>query len=277
MKVKAIKLNKVESFTLYPLSDVHWPEHDHDKLEAWRDAVLKDPKALVTLGGDLFDFARGKYRSHITEYTGDDNSRKAIDTFAYEKIDGLVKFLTPVAQQGKIIGVCVGNHFWRFFNGRVSDQEAAIQLGVGDTFVGALGLFRVDLKYGSVRIALHHDAGRKGGTASADLLCFQHWSHAVDSDIYIAGHTHRQYAGIFQTKVKISQDDEKISDQKLVVIRSGAFLKGYSESVLQPELPYMPDYAEVAMLPPSVLGIVSVEAEVNKNGKIFYTLKQKTL
>ena len=275
MKVRAIKMQKLNDFTLYPLSDVHWPEHDHDKLKEWRDVVLSDKTALVTLGGDLFDFARGKYRSHIASYTGDINSRKAIDEFAYSKIEGFVEFLRPVAN--KVIGTCVGNHFHGFANGRVSDQELAIQLGIQDTFVGALGLFRVDLKHGSVRIALHHDAGRRGGTASADMLVFQHWSHAVASDIYVAGHTHRQYAGIYQTKITIDGEHEKIADQKLVFIRSGAFLRGYAESVTNPEAPYMPDYAEVAMLPPSVLGIVSVGVEVSPAKKVYYTLKQRTL
>jgi hypothetical protein len=277
MKVSSIKLNKLSSFTLYPLSDVHWPEHDQEKLEQWRDVVLRDPQALVTLGGDLMDFARGKYRSHIAAYTGDTNSRKALDDFAYEKIDGIVEFLMPIAQQGKIIGTCVGNHFYTFANGRVSDQEVAIKLGIPETFVGALGLFRVDLKTGSVRIALHHDAGRKGGTASADMLVFQHWSHNVASDIYVAGHTHRQYAGIYQTRITIDSERDKITDQKLVFLRSGAFLKGYAESAVDPESPFMPDYAEVAMLPPSVLGIISVEVEISATGRIHYTLKQRTL
>jgi hypothetical protein len=266
-----------ETFTIYPLSDVHWPEHDQEKLEQWRDAVLKDNSALVTLGGDLCDFARGTYRAHIGSYVADDNSRKAIDEFAYSKVDGLVEFLTPIAQQGKIIGTCVGNHFWRFANGRVSDQEVALGLGLGETFVGAFGLFRIDVNGKSVRIALHHDAGRRGGTASADMLAFQHWSHAVAADIYIAGHTHRQYAGIYQTKVKIHETEDKVSDEKLVFIRSGAFLRGYAESVFNPEEPFIPDYAEVAMLPPSVLGIVSVTVDVDAKGKVHYTLKQRTL
>lgn len=275
MKVRSIKLKKQNGFTLYPLSDVHWPEHDREKLETWREVVKNDPKAIVTLGGDMFDFARGKYRKHIASYTADDNSRSFVDEIAYAKIEGLAEFLKPISS--KIIGTCVGNHFWRFVNGRVSDQELALMMGVGDTFVGALGLFRVDLAGGSVRIALHHDAGRRGGTASADMLAFQHWSHAVASDIYVAGHTHRQYAGIYQTKITIDQEVEKISDQKLVFVRSGAFLKGYEKSVFEPEAPFMPDYAEVMMLPPSVMGIISVGVDVSKKGKLLYTLTQRTL
>ena len=275
MKVLAIDKKSDVAFTLYPLSDVHWPQQDHDKLFAWRDAVLRDPTSLVTLGGDLCDFARGKYRGHINEYAGDDNSRVAIDDFAYSYVENIADFLRPIAN--KVIAVCVGNHFWRFNNGRVSDQEIALDLGVGDKFVGALGLLRVDLAGGPVRIALHHDAGRRGGTAGADMLAFQHWSHNVAADIYVAGHTHRQYAGIFQAKVIIDSEEEKISDQKLVFLRSGAFLRGYAESVLTPEEPYVPDYAEVAMLPPSVLGIISVNAEVAENGKTYYTLQQRTL
>jgi hypothetical protein len=224
----------------------------------------------------MFDFARGTHRKYIAAYTADDNSRRPLDDLAYGQVDAFAEFLEPV--KDKVIGTCVGNHFWRFADGRVSDQELAIRMGIGDTFVGSLGLFRVDLGYGrSVRIALHHDAGRKGGTASADMLVFQHWSHNVSADIYVAGHTHRQYASIFQTRIMIDDEDEKVNDQKLVFVRSGAFLRGYAESIDNPEAPYMPDYAEVAMLPPSVLGIISVVAKVVKSGKLYYTLQQRTL
>lgn len=275
MKVLSL-VRKESKFTLYPLSDVHWPAHDHEKLGQWREAVLEDDSAIVTLGGDMFDFARGKYRAHIAGYQADNNSRAAVDGFAYSMVEGLAAFLKPVAK--KIIGVCVGNHFWGFANGRVSDQELALQLGVGDKFVGALGLFRVNMKRGSFRLALHHDAGRKGGTASADMLAFQHWSHAVASDVYIAGHTHRQYAGIFHTRIQIDEGEiDKVGDTKLVFVRSGAFLRGYAESVMDPEAPFTPDYAEVMMLPPSALGIISVEAEISLKGKKYYTLKQRTL
>jgi len=276
MKVLSIDRKGSTTFTLYPLSDVHWPAHDMEKLEAWRDAVKADDNALVTLGGDMMDFARGKYRKHVAAYTEDSNSRSALDDYAYSKLDGMAEFLSPV--RDKIIAVTVGNHFWTFANGRVSDQELALQLGLGDKFVGALGLLRVDMGYGTqVRIALHHDAGRRGGTASADMLAFQHWSHNVSSDIYVAGHTHRQYAGIFQARVLIDAAEDKVNDQKLVFIRTGAFLRGYAESVHSPEAPFLPDYAEVAMLPPSVLGIISVAATARKNGKLYYTLQQRTL
>ena len=275
MKIRPVTV-KGRKFTLYPLSDVHWPRHDHDKLEEWRRVVLDDPTGLVTLGGDLFDFARGKYRMHLEAFTADNNSRLAVDDPAYSLIEDMAHFLKPVAK--RVIGTCVGNHFWRFADGRVSDQELAIQMGIADTFVGALGLFRVDLGgRAKVKVALHHDAGRKGGTASADMLAFQHWSHAVQSNIYVAGHTHRQYAGIYQARITIDDDEDRVSDQKLVFVRSGAFLKGYTESVTDPEKPFIPDYAEVAMLPPSVLGIISVGVEATPRGKLCYELKQRTL
>lgn len=275
MKLRTLSLPG-SRFTLYPLSDVHWPIHEPDKLEAWRETVLADKTAVVTLGGDLFDFARGKYRMHLNGYVADGNSRSPVDNMAYGWVEDFVRFLKPL--KSKILMTCVGNHFWQFTNGRVSDQEVALQLGQGESFVGAFGMARVKLRdrY-SVRIALHHDAGRKGGTASADMLAFQHWSHACASDIYVAGHTHRQYAGIYQTRITVREDEKKIGDQKLVFVRSGAFLKGYADSISRPDEPFQPDYAEVMMLPPSVFGIISVEVEASPTGKLSYTLKQKTL
>lgn len=276
MKVVPIRVN-ASKFTLYPLSDVHWPAHDHQKLEAWRESVLADDHSIVTLGGDLFDFARGKYRAHMNSYVADDNSRKAVDEMAYGYVDGLAEFLKPVAK--RVVMTTTGNHFWRFANGRVSDQQLALEIGRPETFVGAFGLGRLTLaKRASLILALHHDAGKKGGTASADLLAFQHWSHACDADIYVAGHTHRQYAGVFTTRITVRDDQsDKIGDRKLVFVRSGAFLRGYAESVTSAEAPFIPDYAEVAMLPPSVFGIISVGVEASASGKLRYRLSQQTL
>lgn len=275
MKVRSLALPNTK-FTLYPLSDVHWPEHEQGKLDVWLETVKADPTAIVTLGGDLFDFARGHYRSHLNSYTDDGNSRSPVDDMAYGFVEDMARYLKPIKH--KVIMTCVGNHFWQFTDGRVSDQELALQLGRGDTFVGAFGMTKVKLKdRATVRIALHHDAGRKGGTASADMNAFQHWSHACASDIYVAGHTHRQYAGIYQTRITVRDDEDKIGDQKLVFVRSGAYLKGYGDTITSPERPFVPNYAEVMMLPPSVFGIISVEVSASPTGRLRYTLKQTTL
>jgi predicted phosphodiesterase len=264
-----------DGFTLFPLSDVHWPYHDAEKLEEWRRQVLATPNSIVTLGGDLFDFARGKYRSHLNSYTADDNSRSPIDELAWKWVDEMAEFLGPV--RDRILMTCVGNHFWRFQNGRVSDQELVNQLGRPNSFVGAFGIARLKVGPASIKVALHHDAGKKGGTASSDLLAFKHWSSNVAADIFLAGHTHRQYAGIFETRITVGDDEDKIRDQKLVFIRTGAFLKGYGGHHTSATEPFVPDYAEVAMLPPSVLGIVSVRVGLLPSGRPQYEIRQLSL
>lgn len=273
--MKVMSRDAHDGFTLFPLSDVHWPYHDVEKLEEWRRQVLKTKGSLITLGGDLFDFARGKYRAHLNSYTADDNSRSPIDEMAWAWVDGMAKFLKPI--RDRILMTCVGNHFWRFQDGRVSDQELANELGRGDSFVGAFGIARVKVGKTAVKIALHHDAGKKGGTASSDLLAFKHWSSNVDADIFLAGHTHRQYAGIFETRITVGDDEDKIRDKKLVFCRTGAFLKGYGGHHTDPSKPFVPDYAEVAMLPPSVLGIVSVRVGLLPSGRPQYEIRQLSL
>lgn len=275
MKVRAITLKR-PTFTLYPLSDVHFPAHEVEKLKAWRTAVLDDPTALVTLGGDLIDFCRTTLRSYLGAYTADSNSMSPINDMAMSQVEDLAAFLKPI--RDKVILTSVGNHAWRFPTGRMSDQELALKLGIEQTWVGALGIARINLAgRANVTIALHHDAGRKGGTASSDLLAFQHWSHACAADIYCAGHTHRQYAGVFNTRITIDDEQEKIRARHLVFMRTGAFLKGYGDSVPDAVQPYEADYAEEKMLAPSVLGIVSCKVTADPVGKIRYSLRQDTL
>lgn len=277
MKVRAITLKR-PSFTLYPLSDVHWPNHDDDRLREWRDAVLADPEGLVTLGGDMIDFARTTLRSYLGAYTADSNSMAPIEAMAYSQVEGLAEFLRPV--RDRIILTTVGNHAWKFQNGRMSDQELALSLGMGETWAGAFGIARIDLD-GRAHpiIALHHDAGRKGGTASTDVLAFVHWSNACAADIYCAGHTHRQYAGIFNTRITIDAEQTKIRAKHLVFVRTGAFLKGYGDNIEDAEagLPYRADYAEEKMLAPSPLGLVRVRVEATPTGTLRYDLSQRTL
>ena len=275
MKVRAINLFN-RSFTLYPLSDVHWPRHEPDKLNAWRDAVLADPEAVVTLGGDMVDFARTTARAYLGAYQSDSNSLLPLDDMAYSQLEDLANFLKPVAD--RIVLTSVGNHAWIFKNGRVSDQELALKLGRAETWCGPLGIARLNLSGKTpVTIALHHDAGRKGGTASTDLLAFVHWSNATAADIYCAGHTHRQYAGVFSTRITIDAEEEKIRAKHLVFMRSGAFLKGYADSVPDATEPYVADYAEEKMLAPSVLGIISCRVEASLTGKLYFRTQQQTL
>lgn len=275
MKVHSIK-TAFPRFTLYPLSDVHWPKHDEKKLDSWREAVLTDPYAVVTLGGDLYDFARTKYRKHLASYTGDENSRTPLDDMAMTWVEQFAEYLKPIAS--KVALTVVGNHAWTFANGRVSDQELAIKLGREETFAGELGLLRVDVAgLRNVRVALHHHAGKKGGTISSDLLAFQHMSHVIDADVFILGHTHRAYAGVFGTRITVPDHEDKVTDKKLVFMRSGSFLKGYSENVLDPRDPFIPDYAESFCLAPSVLGYVTATADVRNDGKLNWSISQRTL
>ena len=279
MRVIIRKLKQPE-FTHYPLSDVHWPRHNPESLDEWMKVVKADPNALVTLGGDLFDFARGHFRSHLQTYSADETSIAPIDEQSELWVDSFAEYLAPIA--GKIALTVVGNHFWRFRNGQVSDQRLALKIGRGATFAGNLGLARVDVpyargKYAPVTIALHHDAGKKGGTEGADLMAFIHWSRACRANIYAAGHTHEQWVRPGRKQLTINADDDKLRDTTIVFIRSGAFAKGYGGTVVDPEAPYQAEYPEVRMLAPAVFGIVSAGVRVTAAGRPMYHLSHRLL
>lgn len=276
MKMRRVKVKR-NRFTLYPLSDVHWPNHDTDRLLEWKKAAMADKEGLVTLGGDLFDFARTKYSRHLQSYTADDNSRDPIDNMAYGQIEDMAGFLAPL--KDKIVGCVVGNHRHTFKNWRVSDQELCLQMGIPDVFLGAFGMIQVVTQNRTaVDIAIHHDAGRRGGTESADILAFYHWSANVSADIYVAGHTHRQYVKPARAKIGISKGEGKPKTvaRDIIYCRSGAFMKGYADSVIDPRAPYSPDYAEERMLPASIMGILKITVST-ATGSPQYDLGQATI
>jgi hypothetical protein len=152
---------------LYPLSDVHWPSHEERRLTEWRDMVKADKKAIVTLGGDMFDFARTHARSHLKSYTSDMNSFKAIDHMAQGWVDDFAEFLVPIGE--KVVGACSGNHFHLFPDGQTSDQKLTLLLNP-QSWMGVSGIVVVKIDGYKLKTLLHHDAGRGGATPGADFF-----------------------------------------------------------------------------------------------------------
>ena len=256
---------------LYPLSDVHWPEHEHDSLVDWVNMVKKDKKAVVTLGGDMFDFCRTTARKHVKSYNEDSNSFSPIDRFHLSEIEEFAKFLKPIAS--KVVGACSGNHYHQFPDGQISDQKLALLLNE-DSWMGAGGYIVIPLngQY-ELKILLHHDAGRGGITPGADFNAFVRAASNAQADIICLGHTHRLMNVPGSTQINIEND--KVGAHQTIFVRSGSYLKRYHEQVKSDKkAPFLPDYGELKMFAPSTFGHAIVEVSLQK-GKPCYDLRTK--
>lgn len=271
--MRVVKVKAGDVMRYYPLSDVHWPEHEHDHLVEWLELVKEDDKALVTLGGDLFDFARTHARNHFRSYTSDLNSYKPVDRVCLSEVEEFAKFLEPI--KDKIHGVVAGNHHHRFPDGQISDQKVALLLK--RPWMGPQGIVNVYMRQSPkgkttpIRILIHHDAGSSARTPGADFNTFHKAASNYHIDIIALGHTHRLYAVPGVTKLGVNEEGH-IGSEQTVFIRSGAYLKrchepgqGYDEA------PYEPDYGEEKAYPPATLGHSFVQVSL-KNHKPQYRL-----
>jgi predicted phosphodiesterase len=272
MKVANVKVGP--RFNLYPISDVHFPNHDDKRLSRWVETVAADPDAIVTLGGDIFDFARTTFRTYVNAYQADQTSRHLMDHAARESIGKLAMKLAPV--RDKIVGAISGNHHWRFPNGLISDQELMILMGLSDRWFGDAALIRVDMEVRDqladvpVKILLHHDGGSGAGTLGGQMNAFVRGSNRVDADIICYGHSHGLYNLPGATKITVPDTGEPfVTDKVVIFVRSGTFMKAWTESVHDPLAPHEPDYAETKLLPPSALGAATVEVKLKLHRGVY--------
>jgi predicted phosphodiesterase len=266
--MRIVKKRVGEQFRYYPLSDVHWPDHEEGYLKQWRDLVEKDDKAIVTLGGDLFDFSRTALRTHLGSYRKDKNSMRIIHDHCLAEVDRFVEFLEPI--KGKIVGAIAGNHHNEFPDGQISDQKLALALG--SKWFGAMGLVQLRMKGGAIVVILvHHDGGSGARTPGADFNAFHRVAQNAKADIIALGHTHRLYAVPGSMRITVDEDG-KISADKTIFIRSGSYLKRYHEIEAGEESePYAPEYGEEKLYAPSTLGHCYVGVSANRK-RVHYKL-----
>jgi predicted phosphodiesterase len=245
--------------------------HEEERLQGWLKLVQEDKNALVTLGGDMFDQFRTKARRHVRSYTADRNSFNIVEEANMKHIEKLAEFLGPVKE--KIIGSVSGNHYSDFPDGQISDQKLANLLG--DSWCGVAGFIRVNLTTGQQKypliIALHHDGGSGARTPGADFNAFHNVAKNIEADIIVMGHTHRLYNVPGATKVCVNEDGH-VGAKGTIFVRSGAYLKRYTEEHTDPNEPFNPDYGEERLYPPSTFGHTIVEVTLRK-GKPRYTLR----
>jgi len=251
---------------LYPLSDVHWPKHEHGLLEDWLEIVNADEHALVTLGGDMFDAERTHARTHLKSYTDDTNSWDRYDEAIQGDIDAFAEFLTPIGS--KIVGSCSGNHFHLFPDGQISDQKLTLLLNP-KAWMGVAGFVVVDINGYKLKILLHHNAGRNGGTPGADFNAFLRAAQNVEADIIVLGHTHRLMNVPGSTKITVD-DDNTIGAHQTIFVRSGSYMKRYSdEKPGSRSGPFTPDYGEEKLFAPSTFGHASVEVKIVRGRPVY--------
>lgn len=253
-----------------PAGCIHWPVGDKDLLRAWVREVAKLEGGFTVLLGDTQDCARTHYRDHVRGYRADQNSQLALDEWVRKDVRDLAKELVPI--KGKIAGAVLGNHFWEFQDGTNSEQYLCQLLGI--PYLGPVGIICLELKnpYGhttQITIYAHHNGGSKGGrTTGADVNTLEKAEQLFEADIYVLSHTHRRFAyKLPKLGVTTRGPKRQIISTTKVLVRSGAFLKGFGEDNPTTTQPHFPSYAETQALRPTDLGWVVVKIHPQHSSK----------
>lgn len=242
-----------EVIYLIPFGDVHRSSpmcHEEKWLEylAWAE---KKPRCFFLGMGDYDDLASTSERFLLTDKKLHDSTIKTLENLYLNNVKRFAK--ECAFMKGRLVGLLGGNHYGEFQTGITTDQKLAELLGC--KYLGVNALIRLSLersgKNHAIDIFAHH--GRGGGrTVGGSMNPVQQMSRNAEADIYLQGDNHQKDAhhevrlGLRQSKTGL-----RLVQRKIVMARTGSFLKGYEENC--------PSYIVDAALPPTDLGVVKIE------------------
>lgn len=213
---RTVEYDHGDTFTYWPLSDIHWEAADccHEALVRDVECIQKDPFARVLLMGDQLDgifpqdrkrWVPGIIHPKFVEAAMDPH-RDIVD----EVTSDLADVLRPIADRIDVI--LEGNHetaMAKYYN-HAPGSMLASKLGIPERFGGYQRDLVLRLKRRSSKAAgaqcrvvfdLHHGwqgGGRAGGGHFANMM--QRELAYSDADIIIRGHSHERFARVWQAR-----------------------------------------------------------------------------
>lgn len=212
----------------YPLGDVHVGAQAHDR-KKWREWVkwLADNDNTSMIGtGDFLNCALKDSKSEAYDESGTLGELKRSLRDDLEPLAGRVDVLIP------------GNHEERVYRaiGDCPVRDVADFIGAPYAKAAALLVYTV----GDVQYKVHLVHGFGGGTIGACVNQLQRRSQAIQADVYVSGHTHKQVT--FPDEYHCYDPQTKrVARRARYYVSSGSFLR-------------LEDYAARRSYSPSRLG-----------------------
>lgn len=244
-----------EPIYLIPFGDIHRsaPLCHVDK---WLEFLqwAKNKKRAYFLGmGDYDDLSSSSERLVLDKKKLHDSTVKTLEQLYEKNVNTFyneIKFM-----KDRIIGFAEGNHYAEFSSGITTTQLLAQKLSA--KYLGVSSLIRLSFinkkskKSMSVDLFIHHGKGA-GKRMGSSLNTVEDMIRIADADIYLMGHDHKKSCG-YMTKLKLSSNkgDLKIHNKKILMARTGSFLKGY--------VPEESSYIADANYNPADLGTIKIE------------------
>ena len=257
-----------EPIYLIPFGDVHRssPMCHEEKWKEFLDWAKSKPRAYFLGLGDYDDLASTTERSILLD-------RKLHESTKITLEDQYKRFTLRLAKElefmrGRLIGLIEGNHYGEFQNGTTTTQLLADKLGTAYLGVSCFVRLFLILKNEdvlshrglTVDIWAHHGKGA-ARLVGGSLNRVSQMEESAEADIYLMGHDHKKSAAT-KTRLKLvgnGPDVMRLSHRKVLICRTGSFLKGYEEG----KASYIVDGA----MNPTDLGVVKIEITPRRERK----------
>lgn len=252
-----------EPIYLIPFGDVHRssPLCDVERWEEFLGWAKTKPRCYFLGMGDYDDLGSTSERSilgseHLHEST--------VQTLEGLYLKHTKRFCKEIEfMRGRLIGLMEGNHYGQFQNGTTTTQKMAELMGC--KYLGVSTFIRLQLvpkgreKAGRAAVDLwaHHGKGA-ARLVGGSLNRVEQMLEAAECDIALMGHDHKKSIAT-KTRFKLSQGggSVRLSHRKILIGRTGSFLKGYDEG--------KPSYIVDAAMNPTDLGVIKIEMTPKRN------------
>lgn len=229
---------------IYNLGDLHYGNKAfrYELLRKVVDRIKDDDRAYWLSTGDLFEVA-------LVGTLGDPYTAMSPNKeFYYLKDD-----IEPI--KDKCLGIVKSNHSHRFekLTSMSMDKLFVESLGIGDKYLGSIGVVRVMADGIPYDICLHHGIGG-GRTKGAKINNLVRLGNVVSGcDVYMSGHTHT-YISTFRKNYYLDKKRKNFQKYKALYVSTGHFME------------YLDSYGVDKMYEPEPIGIAKVKLKAGKKG-----------
>jgi hypothetical protein len=254
-----------EPITLVPFGDIHRHSpmcHERLWLE-WLEHWRKQKNCYFLGMGDYDDLASTSERDILANRYLHESTKDTLEDTYKKFADKLSKEISFMAKENRLIGLLEGNHFAEFQNSTTSTQRMCETLDC--RYLGANAFIRLSfrpLNRGArqgLTIFAHHGLGA-ARFSGGSLKRVEDMQSVAIADVYLCGHDHRRtVATKSMLRLRDGNGSVRLSQQKIVIARTGSFLKGYE--------PGARSYVVDRSLPPCDLGTVSISMTWKRDDK----------
>lgn len=239
---------------LIPFGDIHRtaPLCHVEKWKEWIEWAKNLENAWFIGMGDYDDFSSTSERDILNNRNLHDSTRKTLEDLYRKHVTDFANEIEFM--RGRLIGCLEGNHYSELTSGITTTHLLCEKMGC--KYLGVSAFIRILLNYRTTHthaldIWAHHGLGG-GRTAGASINKLENMIKAADADIYLMGHDHKKHIAM-QSRLKLADSRRGLSleNRKIVMARTGGFLKGYENN--------KPSYIADAAYAPVDIGTIMVE------------------